>query len=81
VEYPWQILDKYRGDEPVLVPEGIQSLTAPAEISVRSSSELIGMLTARRVHFWYSEAGLPTVRSYLMMLIEQIDAELTASKL
>lgn len=62
-------------------PEGIQSLTAPAAISVRSSPELIGMLTARRVHFWYSESGLPTVHSYLIMLIEQIDAELTASKL
>ena len=56
--------------------EGIQTLTAPAEISVRSSPELIGMLTARRVHFWYSEVGLPTVRSYLQTLIEQIDNEL-----
>ena len=62
-------------------PEGIQSLTAPAAINVRSSPELIGVLTARRVHFWYSESGLPTVHSYLIMLIEQIDAELTASKL
>ena len=58
------------------VPEGIQSLDAPDAISVRSSPELIGLLTARRVHFWYSEAGLPDVRSYLEMLIEQIDEEL-----
>ena len=58
------------------VPEGIQSLNAPDAISVRSSPELIGLLTARRVHFWYSEAGLPDVRSYLEMLIEQIDEEL-----
>lgn len=58
-------------------PDGIAGLNAPAEISVLSSPELIGMLTARRVHLWYSEAGLPTVRSYLEMLIKQIEGELT----
>ncbi len=57
-------------------PDGIQTLTAPAEINVRPSPELIGMLTVRRVHFWYSEVGLPSVRSYLESLIEQIDNEL-----
>jgi len=57
-------------------PEGIQGLNAPDEISVLSSPELVGLLTARRVHFWYSEVGLPAVRSYLEMLIEQIDDEL-----
>lgn len=57
-------------------PGGIQSLHVPAEISVLSSPELIGFLTARRVHFWYSESGLPTVRQYLQTLIEQIDNEL-----
>lgn len=62
-------------------PEGIQTLTAPAEINVHSSPELIGMLTARRVHFWYSEVGLPTVQSYLQTLIEQIDNELAPSEL
>jgi hypothetical protein len=60
---------------------GIQGLSAPSEISVLPSRELIGFLTARRVHFWYSEAGLPTVRSYLQMLIEQIDAELERREL
>ena len=62
-------------------PEGIPTLTAPAEINVHSSPELIGMLTARRVHFWYSESGLPQVRSYLQILIEQIDNELTPKEL
>jgi hypothetical protein len=56
-------------------------LSAPDEISVLSSPELIGFLTARRVHFWYSEEGLPNVRSYLEMLIEQIDHELAPKKL
>lgn len=56
--------------------EGMQGLSAPAEISVLPSPELIGFLTARRVHFSYSEIGLPTVRSYLQMLIEQIENEL-----
>jgi len=62
-------------------PDGIKTLTAPAEVHVRSSPELIGMLTARRVHFWYSERGLPTVRSYLQTLIEQIDNELAPTEL
>jgi len=57
-------------------PEGIQGLSAPGEISVLPSPELIGFLTARRVHFGYSEEGLPAVRSYLQMLIEQIENEL-----
>ncbi len=57
-------------------PEGIQGLRVPSEISVLPSPQLIGLLTVRRVHFWYSEAGLPTVRSYLQMLIEQIENEL-----
>jgi len=62
-------------------PEGLQTLDAPAEISVLPSAELIGMLTARRVHFWYSENGLPTVRLYLQNLIEQIDSELAPREL
>ena len=57
-------------------PEGIQGLSAPVEIYVKSSPELTGLLTARRVHFLYSEEGLPTVRSYLEELIGQIDNEL-----
>lgn len=56
--------------------DGIQGLSAPSEILVLSSPELIGFLTTRRVHFWYSEVGLPEVRSYLQILIEQIDNEL-----
>lgn len=56
--------------------EGMQGLSVPGEISVLPSPELIGFLTARRVHFSYSEIGLPTVRSYLQMLIEQIENEL-----
>jgi hypothetical protein len=68
---------KAAGDEPVLVP----GLTAPSEISVLPSPELIGFLTARRVHFFYSEEGLPIVRSYPQMLIEQIDYELTPREL
>ncbi len=62
-------------------PDGVQGLTAPSEISVLPSPELIGFLTARRVHFFYSEEGLPIVRSYLQMLIEQIDYELTSREL
>ena len=62
-------------------PKGLQDLTAPSEISVLPSPELIGFLTARRIHFWYSEVGLPVVRSYLEMLIEQIDNELTPREL
>ena len=58
-------------------PDGVPGLTAPDEISVVPSPELIGFLTVRRVHYWYSEAGLPEVRSYLRILIEQIDSELT----
>jgi len=56
--------------------EGIQTLTAPSEITVYPSAELIGMLTARRVHLWYSEQGLPTVRAYLRTLVDQIGHEL-----
>ena len=59
-------------------PDGIPGLTAPDEISVVPNSELIGFLTTRRVHFWYSEQGLPDVRSYLQMLIKQIEEELVA---
>jgi hypothetical protein len=66
----------YANREGVPGPEGLQSLRAPKEISVRPSPELIGYLTARRVHFFYSELGLPEMRSYLQMLIEQIDNEL-----
>jgi hypothetical protein len=55
---------------------GITNLSAPTEIIVVSSPELIGLLTARRVHFWFSLNGLPRVRSYLQMLIEEIDDEL-----
>ena len=61
--------------------DDIQGLSAPSEINVLSSPELIGFLTARRVHFWYSEEGLPEVRSYLQILIEQIDNELTPKEL
>jgi hypothetical protein len=71
----------YANREGVVGLGGIPTLTAPAEISVHSSPELIGMLTARRVHFWYSEVGLPEVRSYLQVIIEQIDKELTPKEL
>ena len=57
------------------------NLSAPVEISVLPSNELIGYLTARRVHFWYSEVGLPVVRAYLEMLITQIDEELKPDEL
>jgi hypothetical protein len=66
----------YANRQRVQGPEGIQSLSAPGEISVLSSPELIGFLTVRRVHFWYSETGLPEIRSYLQVLIEQIENEL-----
>lgn len=51
-------------------------LSAPGEISVLPTPELIGYLAVRRVHFWYSEVGLPTIQVYLEKLIEQIDNEL-----
>ncbi len=66
----------YANREGVTGLNGIRTLTTPSEIYVRPSPELIGMLTARRVHLWYSEVGLPNVRSYLESLIEQIDNEL-----
>lgn len=66
----------YANREGVQGLDGIQGLIAPSEISVLPSSELIGYLTARRVHFWYSEVGIPTVRSYLQTIIEQIEREL-----
>ena len=68
----------YAYREGVQDPGGIPDLIAPEEISVLPSPELIGFLTARRVHFWYSEVGLPNVRSYLQTLIEQIEDELLA---
>ncbi|MCJ7557748.1 MAG: hypothetical protein MUP90_12650 [Gammaproteobacteria bacterium] len=60
--------------------EGIPGLTAPLEITLLPSPELIGLLTVRRVHLWYSENGLPTVQSYLQTLIEQIDTELAQNQ-
>jgi hypothetical protein len=71
----------YANREGVPGREDNYGLSAPSEIGVLSSPELIGFLTARRVHFWYSEEGLPQVRSYLEMLIEQIDHELAPRKL
>jgi len=71
----------YANRQRVQGPEGVQSLSVPGEISVLSSPELIGFLTARRVHFWYSEVGLPEVRSYLQVLIEQIEIELIPGEL
>lgn len=68
----------YAYREGVQDPGGIPGLIAPEEISVLPSPELVGFLTARRVHFWYSEVGLPDVRSYLQTLIEQIEHELLA---
>jgi len=68
----------YAYREGVQDPGGIPGLIAPKEISVLPSPELVGFLTARRVHFWYSEVGLPDVRSYLQTLIEQIEDELLA---
>jgi hypothetical protein len=61
--------------------EVFQILGVPGDISILPSPEMIGYLTARRVHFYYSEVGLPIVRSYLEMLIEQIDKELTPEEL
>jgi hypothetical protein len=61
--------------------EAVQNLSVPGEISVLPRPEMIGYLTARRVHFYYSEVGLPIVRSYLELLIEQIDKELTPGEL
>lgn len=66
----------YAHREGVQGEDGIPSLSAPDEIRVLSSPELIGYLTARRVHLWYSEAGLPDLRSYLEALIAQINEEL-----
>ena len=71
----------YANRQRIQGPEGIQSLSVPGEISVLSSPELIGFLTVRRVHFWYSEEGLPEVRSYLQVLLEQIENELMPGEL
>ena len=65
----------YAYREGVRGPNGPRSLVAPDSMRVEPSEELIGMLTVRRVHLWFSEAGLARVREQLERLIEQIDQE------
>ena len=55
---------------------GFEGSDAPSEIRVQPSPELIGLLSARRVHLAYSEVGLPDVQEQIKSLIEQIDKEL-----
>jgi hypothetical protein len=49
------------------------------ETSALPSTELIGLLAARRVHLSYSQQGLMTVQDYLEDLIDAIDQELLRS--
>ena len=49
---------------------------APELVSVTPSAELVGLLMARRVHFQFALDGLPSVKTYLEQLIEEIDREL-----
>jgi len=43
---------------------------------VTPTEEFIGMLTVRRVHFWYTQSQLPVFRNYIEELIKIIDMEL-----
>jgi hypothetical protein len=43
---------------------------------VSPTEELIGMLTVRRVHFWYTQSQLPIFRDYIEDLTKLIDDEL-----
>ena len=43
---------------------------------VTPTEEFIGMLTVRRVHFWYTQSQLPVFRNYIQELIKLIDMEL-----
>jgi hypothetical protein len=43
---------------------------------VTPTEEFIGMLTVRRVHFWYTQVQLPVFRNYIEELIKLIDKEL-----
>ncbi|MBT8448223.1 MAG: hypothetical protein KJO69_00945 [Gammaproteobacteria bacterium] len=51
----------------------------PASIAVKHTAELVGMLSARLVHFSYSMIGLPRVADYLKELNKQIEQELEAN--
>lgn len=52
------------------------TLAAPVSIDVKHTPELVGMLTTRRVHTYYSDLQLPSIQEYLSRLIEMIDIEL-----
>jgi len=43
------------------------------ETEVVPTEELLGMLQARRVHWWWSETGLPGVTAYMQQLATGID--------
>ena len=45
-------------------------------VNVTPTEEFIGMLTVRRVHFWYTQSQLPVFRNYIQELIKLIDMEL-----
>jgi hypothetical protein len=49
---------------------------APEFVSVTPSAEFVGLLMARRVHFQFALDGIPSVKTYLERLIEEIDREL-----
>ena len=50
--------------------------TAPSEIAVIHTPELINLLTVRRLHLFFSELSIPEVTDYLTNLISMIDDEL-----
>jgi hypothetical protein len=48
----------------------------PKFIEVIPSEEFIGLLTVRRVHFWYTQTQLPNLQVYIEDLIHLINDEL-----
>ena len=56
------------------------SFTVPDEIEVVPNLEFIGLLTIRRVHFWYTQLQVPQVLSYIEELIDLINEELEKRK-
>ena len=55
---------------------GLNWPDAPESATVNPSAEFIGLLMARRVHFYFSLDKLPEIKTYLEDLVAQIDTEL-----
>lgn len=57
--------------------KGSSSQTPVADFAnITPNEEFIGLLTVRRVHFWYTQSQLPFFRNYMLELIKLINSEL-----